>query len=114
MFQTHLNSLPQSYLFQYRGLLFAHSFRSIRKSQATPISIYRALTTTTPYKMRVPYAPSTAPDEESRPIYERIAARRAPRPLQPLDLALLQNPAVADGWNSFIGAIRTKTTVPDT
>jgi alkylhydroperoxidase family enzyme len=63
--------------------------------------------------MRVPYAPSTASNEEARPIYERIAERRKPRPLIPLDLALLHNPAVADGWNSFIGAIRTKTSVPE-
>jgi alkylhydroperoxidase family enzyme len=33
--------------------------------------------------------------------------------LQPLDLALLHSPAVADGWNSFIGAIRTKTSLND-
>lgn len=63
--------------------------------------------------MRVPYAPSEPQTEEARPIYERIAERRKPRPLIPLDLALLHNPAVADGWNSFIGAIRTKTNVPE-
>lgn len=63
--------------------------------------------------MRVPYAPSEPPNEEARPIYERIAERRKPRPLIPLDLALLHNPSVADGWNSFIGAIRTKTSVPE-
>ncbi|KAH9861468.1 hypothetical protein J1614_011215 [Plenodomus biglobosus] len=62
--------------------------------------------------MRVPYAPSEAPTEESKPIYERIAERRKPRPLIPLDLALLHNPQVADGWNSLIGAIRTQTSVP--
>jgi isovaleryl-CoA dehydrogenase len=62
--------------------------------------------------MRVPYAPNEPPNEEARPIYERIAERRKPRPLIPLDLALLHNPAVADGWNSFIGAIRTKTSLP--
>jgi alkylhydroperoxidase family enzyme len=61
--------------------------------------------------MRVPYAPKEPPTPEDAPIYERIAARRAPRPLIPLDLALLHNTAVADGWNSFIGAIRTKTTL---
>ena len=65
------------------------------------------------FKMRVPYAPKEPPTEADKPIYERIAARRAPRPLIPLDLALLHNTAVADGWNSFIGAIRTKTSVPD-
>jgi alkylhydroperoxidase family enzyme len=63
--------------------------------------------------MRVPYAPSTAPTEESKPVYERVAERRKPRPLQPLDLALLHNPSVADGWNSFIGAIRTKTSISE-
>lgn len=63
--------------------------------------------------MRVPYAPSEPQTEEARPVYERIAERRKPRPLIPLDLALLHNPAVADGWNSFIGAIRTKTNVPE-
>jgi isovaleryl-CoA dehydrogenase len=61
--------------------------------------------------MRVTYAPKEPPTPESAPVYERIAARRAPRPLIPLDLALLHNPAVADGWNSFIGAIRTQTTL---
>ena len=75
---------------------------------------HRSFSTTPNLTMRVPYAPKEAPTEEARPVYERIAARRHPRPLIPLDLALLHNPAVADGWNSFIGAIRTKTTVPDT
>lgn len=74
----------------------------------------RPFTTTPNHTMRVPYAPSTAPTPESQPVYDRIAARRHPRPLIPLDLALLHNPAVADGWSSFIGAIRTKTSVPDT
>ena len=74
----------------------------------------RTLTISVTSKMRVPYAPSEPPNEEARPIYERIAERRKPRPLIPLDLALLHNPAVADGWNSFIGAIRTKTSLPDT
>ena len=75
---------------------------------------HRSFSATPTLTMRVPYAPKEAPTEEARPVYERIAARRHPRPLIPLDLALLHNPAVADGWNSFIGAIRTKTTVPDT
>ena len=63
--------------------------------------------------MRIPYAPKDPPTEDDKPVYDRIAARRAPRPLIPLDLALLHNTSVADGWNSFIGAIRTKTSVPD-
>lgn len=65
--------------------------------------------------MRLPYAPNSKEglDEESAAIYDRIAARRAPRPLQPLDLTLFRSPNVADGWNSFLGAIRTKTSLPD-
>ena len=85
------------------------------RSQTRPITStihLRPFSSTTTFKMRVPYAPSKPPNEEARPIYERIAERRKPRPLIPLDLALLHNPAVADGWNSFIGAIRTQTSLP--
>lgn len=63
--------------------------------------------------MRLPYTPNPpvpATDDEAA-IISRIQARRAPRPLQPLDLALLHAPAVADGWNAFLGAVRTRTTL---
>jgi len=64
--------------------------------------------------MRIPYVadppPTSTPDEEA--IVSRIRSRRAPRPLQPLDLALLHSAPVADGWNSFLGAVRTRTSVP--
>ena len=65
--------------------------------------------------MRIPYVPNPPKpaDETEAAIVQRIEARRAPRPLQPLDLALLHSPPVADGWNSFLGAVRTKTTIPD-
>jgi len=63
--------------------------------------------------MRLPYTPNqptpSSPDDAA--IIARISARRAPRPLQPLDLTLLHSPPVADGWNSFLGAIRTRTTI---
>ncbi|KAI0012705.1 AhpD-like protein [Xylariaceae sp. FL0662B] len=61
--------------------------------------------------MRIRYTPSppTPASPAEAEIIARIAARRAPRPLQPLDLALLHAPAVADGWNGFLGAIRTGT-----
>jgi AhpD family alkylhydroperoxidase len=65
--------------------------------------------------MRIHYAPSSPPsqdgdqDQITRDIYDRIAARRHPRPLISLDLALLHSPPVADGWNSFLGAIRSHT-----
>ncbi|KAK4179336.1 AhpD-like protein [Triangularia setosa] len=64
-------------------------------------------------KMRLPYIadpPPTATPEEAE-IVQRIQTRRHPRPLQPLDLTLLHSPPVADGWNSFLGAVRTKTTI---
>ncbi|CAJ2502399.1 Uu.00g097930.m01.CDS01 [Anthostomella pinea] len=64
--------------------------------------------------MRIPYTPNppTTTDAEDQAIISRIEARRAPRPLQPLDLALLHAPPVADGWNAFLGAIRTRTLLP--
>ena len=64
--------------------------------------------------MRLSYTPDppkpASADEEA--IVSRIQARRAPRPLQALDLTLLHSPPVADGWNSFLGAVRTRTTLP--
>jgi alkylhydroperoxidase family enzyme len=67
--------------------------------------------------MRLPYVDPTSPgafkEPEEAAIVARVRARRAPRPLQALDLTLLHSPAVADGWNSFLGAIRTKTSLSD-
>src|SRR6187402_2254052 len=67
--------------------------------------------------MRLPYVDPTDPNAFQSPeesaIVARVRARRAPRPLQALDLTLLHSPAVADGWNSFLGAIRTKTSLSD-
>ncbi|KAK7749994.1 hypothetical protein SLS62_008103 [Diatrype stigma] len=66
--------------------------------------------------MRLPYTPNPPTQlatAEDRAIASRIAARRAPRPLQPLDLALLHSPPVADGWNAFLGAVRTRTAALD-
>ncbi|KXT07721.1 hypothetical protein AC579_7857 [Pseudocercospora musae] len=65
--------------------------------------------------MRIPYAPVEPPanaSQETKDIYSRIAERRKPRPLIPLDLALLHNPQIADGYNSLLGAIRTKSSFP--
>ncbi|KAL6399588.1 putative carboxymuconolactone decarboxylase protein [Ilyonectria robusta] len=65
--------------------------------------------------MRVPYIsnppPVASPEEEA--IVAAIAARRHPRPLQPLDLALLHSPTIANGWNTFVGAVREHTSLPD-
>jgi len=77
----------------------------------TSLLTTKPFTTTPTAKMRLPYVPNppNAATPEEQAIVERIQARRAPRPLQPLDLTLLHSPPVADGWNSFLGAIRTKT-----
>ncbi len=53
--------------------------------------------------------PLATANESEEEVVARIRARRAPRPLQPLDLALLHAPPVADGWNAFLGAVRTRT-----
>ncbi|PTB64213.1 hypothetical protein BBK36DRAFT_1178644 [Trichoderma citrinoviride] len=63
--------------------------------------------------MRLPYVPDPPPAStpQDAAIVQRIRDRRAPRPLQALDLTLLHSPPVADGWNSFLGAIRTRTSL---
>lgn len=65
--------------------------------------------------MRLPYVdnPPNFTSEDDKAILERVKARRGERGLFPLDLALLHAPKVADGWNSFLGAIRTRTSLPD-
>ncbi|KAI9774594.1 MAG: hypothetical protein M1840_002843 [Geoglossum simile] len=63
--------------------------------------------------MRIPYVsdpPETRSPQEDA-IVSRIRARREPGPLLELDLALLHSPLVADGWNAFLGSIRTGTTL---
>lgn len=63
--------------------------------------------------MRLPYAPAEPKDAspETQAIYDRIKERRKPRPLIPLDLALLHNPKIADGFNTLMGAIRTSSSL---
>jgi len=65
--------------------------------------------------MRLPYIPN--PPNLSNPtdqaVATRIQQRRGATGLLPLDLALLHSPPVADGWNSFLGALRSKTTIAD-
>ncbi|KAI1114800.1 AhpD-like protein [Nemania sp. NC0429] len=63
--------------------------------------------------MRIPYVDESAfKGQAELEIVERIRTRRAPEPLQALDRTLLHSPPVADGWNSFLGSIRTQTTLP--
>ncbi|KAI1850738.1 hypothetical protein JX266_004020 [Neoarthrinium moseri] len=88
--------------------------RAINRTSHHP-AVARPITTTPAANMRLPYTPDppTTTDPEALEVVERVRARRAPRPLQALDLTLLHSPPVADGWNSFLGAIRTKTTLSD-
>jgi len=64
--------------------------------------------------MRLPYTPEhpnpSTPVESA--IVQNILTRRGSRGLIALDRTLLHSPPVADGWNSFLGAIRTGTTLP--
>ncbi|KAK4113701.1 hypothetical protein N656DRAFT_823217 [Canariomyces notabilis] len=83
-------------------------------NQPKPISIHSPFFPL--FEMRLPYVhvPTTSPSGSStstEAIIQRIRARRAPRPLQPLDLTLLHSPPIADGWNSFLAAIRTQTSL---
>lgn len=65
--------------------------------------------------MRLPYMPPNPPPSSDPSIvaaYTQLSARRSPKPLLQLDLALLHSPPVAIGWSSFLGSIRTQTSLP--
>jgi len=67
-----------------------------------------------PSSMRVPYTPNpphmTGFEEEA--ILSRILARRGNNGLIALDRTLLHAPAIADGWNAFMTAIRSRNSLP--
>ncbi|KAF4457235.1 hypothetical protein F53441_799 [Fusarium austroafricanum] len=65
--------------------------------------------------MRIPSISNPPPtcSAEEEAIVAAIAARRHPRPIQPLDSALLYSPHVVAGWDSFVGAVRTKSSLAD-
>ncbi|KAK5135851.1 hypothetical protein LTR08_004500 [Meristemomyces frigidus] len=64
--------------------------------------------------MRLPYIPDdpemASPADDA--IVQRVKARRGGK-LIALDKTLLHAPPVADGWNAFLGAVRTQTTLPE-
>lgn len=65
--------------------------------------------------MRLPYAPPNPPsssDPTTTAAYAQLSARRSPNPLLQLDLTLLHSPPVAAGWSTFLGSIRTQTSLP--
>ncbi|KAF1921635.1 AhpD-like protein [Ampelomyces quisqualis] len=63
--------------------------------------------------MRLPYIPDppnlTNPEDQA--VVKRVTARRGEKGLIALDKTLLHAPPVADGWNSFLGSIRTQTSL---
>ena len=63
--------------------------------------------------MRIPYVPKEVPvqNQTESDILARIISRRGSDGLLLLDRALLHSVHVADGWNSFLGSIRTKTSL---
>lgn len=60
---------------------------------------------------RIPYRfPAKGEDQ----VADRIRERRGPaRGLTSLDGTLLNAPMVADGWNTFIGTLRQRNSLPD-
>lgn len=45
-------------------------------------------------------------------VADAIRSRRGERGLTPLDVVLLHSPPIAEGWNSLLGAVRTKGALP--
>jgi alkylhydroperoxidase family enzyme len=74
----------------------------------------RPFTTTATFNMRLPYIADDPQmeTEEDAAIVQRVKDRRGGK-LIALDKTLLHAPAVASGWNSFLGAIRTQTSLSD-
>ncbi|KAJ5157204.1 AhpD-like protein [Penicillium canariense] len=64
--------------------------------------------------MRIPYVPNPPPTStpEEASVLSSVQARRGSIGLIPLDLALLHSFPVTEGWGAFIGAIRTRTSLP--
>lgn len=64
--------------------------------------------------MRLPYIPDDPQmsSAEDQAIVQRVKDRRGGK-LIALDKTLLHSPPVADGWNGFLKAIRTQTSLPD-
>lgn len=64
--------------------------------------------------MRLPYIPDdpqmASPEDQA--VVQRVKDRRGGK-LIALDKTLLHSPPVADGWNGFLKAIRTQTSLPD-
>jgi len=64
--------------------------------------------------MRLPYIPDPPnfTNEDDKAVEQRVRKRRGEKGLIALDRTLLHAPPVADGWTSFLGSIRTGTSLP--
>lgn len=60
----------------------------------------------------MPRIPYRYPAAGADPIADAIRERRGARGLTPLDGSLLNAPAIANGWNTLLGAVRTKNSIP--
>lgn len=60
----------------------------------------------------MPRVPYQFPPPGENPIADRVRERRGARGLTPLDATLLNAPAIADGWNKLIGALRMENSLP--
>lgn len=56
--------------------------------------------------------PGRYPAPGTSPVADAIRLRRGARGITPLDAALLHVPPVAGGWNTLLGAVRTKGNLP--
>ncbi|KAJ9093478.1 hypothetical protein QFC19_008337 [Naganishia cerealis] len=61
----------------------------------------------------MPRIPYRFPSQGEDPVADRIRERRGARGLTSLDGTLLNAPMVADGWNTFIGTLRQRNSLPD-
>ncbi|GAA5899001.1 hypothetical protein JCM6882_004589 [Rhodosporidiobolus microsporus] len=61
----------------------------------------------------MPRIPYKAPAKGTNPIADAIRERRGTRGLTPLDQSLLNAPEIANGWNTLLGAVRTRNSLPD-
>ncbi|GAA5861343.1 hypothetical protein JCM3774_000217 [Rhodotorula dairenensis] len=61
----------------------------------------------------MPRIPYKNPAKGTSPVGDAIRERRGARGLTPLDQTLLNAPEIANGWNTLLGAIRNRNSLPD-
>ncbi|BGP36258.1 hypothetical protein JCM10450v2_000154 [Rhodotorula kratochvilovae] len=61
----------------------------------------------------MPRIPYKAPAKGTSVVGDAIRERRGARGLTPLDQTLLNAPEIANGWNTLLGAVRTRNSLPD-